>query len=147
MLQQLTFFLLFLAYFHFNGNAQEKKDPAWEIFLDDSLIISGSFDTNNASRPIALIDIDKGNELKQFTFIYKTPKAYNKQLEFKENDSTIYSMDFFADYSRILDTLVIVPDFHRSLPILKGKIVKVYYSDDMLQKTPILLGTLIIKKD
>ncbi len=136
--------LIGLAIFGFDLNAQNAKsgNADWQIFLGDSLIISGNMDSNYESRPAALIDIDKDNHLESLTIIFNGNNPNTTRIEFKEQDSLLYSINWFSN-KLILES----ESFFRKFLDFKGKSVKIFYSDDKLQQTPTLLGTLIVKKD
>lgn len=149
-LDYLIPYLLFLTAFNLNLSAQTttKPDSGWQIFLDDSLIISSNLNVNYHYRPIAVIDIEKGGEVSNLTIIYKTLGAFRSLIEFKEKDSTLFQINGYYAERPVGDTLIIKSEYHYSeLKSLKGKNVRILYSDDKFQTTPTLLGTLIVKND
>ncbi len=150
MRDRLLFFLFFVVGLQLSVSAQQKamEDSDWQIFLDDSIILSGNLNTRYKSRPVAYIDIDDGKVVKDLTIIFKNYSAKVPLIEFKEGDSTIYRVYGYYSEQTIGDTIVIRAKYHsEGIEKLKGKRIGVYYSNDQLQTTPTLLGTLIVKKD
>ena len=149
MLYQLTYLLLFLAYFNINGSAQELNTPDYQLFIDDSLVIYGDLSTRYQFRPHATIDIDDGDMVKKFTFIFNSNSAFEPRIDIKEKDSTLFMI---IGYNQIGDTLIIERDnrpgyYVTNFRRIKGKTVQLYYRNEGFQQTPTLLGTLIVKND
>lgn len=136
-----------------NSNAQRTSVTIpvadWEVYLEDSLILTGNLESKYTSRPLATIDIDNKNHLKKMTFIFNICKAFEPRIDIKEKDSTLFVI---IGYNHIGDTLIIERDnrpgyYVTNFRRIKGKTVQLYYRNEGFQKTPTLLGTLIIKKD
>ncbi len=150
MRKQCLFFLFFVVCLQISVSAQQKTMEGlnWQIFLDDSLIISGNSNTNNVSRPVAVIDIDNGSLLKNITIINKSNGAYRAWVEFREQDFILFQVNRYFAERPLNDTLIIKKEYYSDeFKSIKGKTIRIYYSDDRLQQTPTLLGTLIVKKD
>ncbi len=143
----ICFLFFVVGYSGLNAQVLYDKNLDWQIFLDDSLILTGSHDVNYHSRQIATIDIDNGDIFKQFKIVFRSPAVTEKIVDFMEKDSIVFGVSYHSDHG-LKDTIIINPKhYYLGLRKLKGKTVGVDHSDNKFQTTPTLLGTLIVKKD
>ena len=142
-------FALFFLNSSLSSQIMRQNEADWQIFLGDSLIISCNLGVKYSSAQSAIIDIEKCHIVKDLTIVHKTFGAYEAIIDFKENSTSIFTFNKrFYRSQRQLDTLIIKSEyFVNELRSLKGKTVRVFYSDDKFQTTPTLLGTLIVKND
>jgi len=143
----ILLFILIFTNMNLNAQPKAKSESDWQIYLEDSLIISGSHGSYNLLQT-SFIKIDESNKVKKLKIIYKNSGAFRSLVEFKEKDTCLFTINGYYAEKPVGDTIVIDSKYHNSeLLGLKGRTVKIFYSDDKFQKTPVLLGIINVKSD